>query len=799
MEENTADREASTADIDASRTGEASDVEGSVRKKGKHRRRSKKSSKDTAAKTDEATKAGENQGGSSQEPGPSDRSSSSKNETTEKSSGSRRRKKRSRGNSVSEQPPPAAAEEAQDRKEGDIAAKAPSSTPSVAKVEAPPAGPEETAPRQYAAETPQEKRQRYQIFNDLTKTVALIASLAIVIIIIILGPNGTIPSDHPTCTTEGCTLYAQRLLASLNASAAAPCYNFKEFVCDGWKRRNTYSVRQNMTVTALDALTELAHSAHVPLKGQTTAQKGLAFFRSCDAVLKKDRNELVTVKKMLAEAKIEWPRRPTQPDVLYTLFYSSIRLRWSPIFNIEIETTDTYATRVFMMPHEDFDIVARKYTSLKKAEATERRAYFDVLGDEFGASAADQTVVSFKEVDNSGQVMLEPLLDALAKERKPTAISTAWLYRPGADPSKARWQSVLASYGVKGNETVIYETETLPFVTEFFNLWARYGEAMIEVLVSWCTVQVAALYANQRLVANYYGTQDAALLRYGAFCLSKAYLIAGFSVFAPYVGEEVAQPDRRDVEDIALSVRRAFHARLMTWEHYEPERTVVGDWDSVSFVFRPFYGEDMGVSNVTRSYPDMGESLAENWRNAAVPLEIIRSDKAYAALKSLKLHILLDYDFLLLPFAAAFPYYHPNATRPMKYGGVGKEVALALSEAFLDTYARFDDAKKAIDSASICMTGAPDSRSNLEAIALQALFDAFNNASSDKDVRLPGLDDYTASQIFFIASCYAKCSGSSGDTDEDCNVAFRYVSAFADAFKCPPLTYMNPADPCHLF
>ncbi|KAL3229347.1 hypothetical protein MRX96_023658 [Rhipicephalus microplus] len=379
------------------------------------------------------------------------------------------------------------------------------------------------------------------------------------------------------------------------------------------------------------------------------------------------------------------------------------------------------------------------------------------------------------------------------------AISTAWLYRPGAEPSKARWQSVLASYGVKGHETVIYETETHPFVTEFFNLWARYGEAMMDVFVSWCTVQVAALYANQRLIVNYYGTPDAALYRYGAFCLSKAYLIAGFSVFLPYVGKEMTQPDRRDVEDIALSVRRAFLARLMTWGHYEPERIVVGDWDSVSFVFRPFDGEDAVVRNVTRSYPDMGESLAENWRNASVPLEVMRSDKSYVALKALKLHVSLDYDFLLLPFATEFPYYHSNAIRAMKYGGIGREVALALSEAFFDTYARFGDAKKAIDGVSICMTGAPDSRSNLEAVALQALFDAFNNATSAQDVRLPGLGDYTPSQIFFIASCYAKCSGSSGDADEDCNVALRYVRAFADAFKCPRLTYMNPTDTCHLF
>ncbi|KAL3229348.1 hypothetical protein MRX96_023659 [Rhipicephalus microplus] len=331
MEESTADRETSTADTEASR----SDVERSGQRKRKSHRRSKKSRKDAVVKADEAKKAGENQevsltdkilsssdkyvsdkNLSSSDKFLSDKDLSSKLESSEKSSGSRRRKKRSRNNSVSGKAPHAATEDAQDRKDGDTESKAPSSTASV--------------PPHAAAEDTQDRK------DGDTESKALSSTASVTVV---EAPRPPIPSDHATCTTDGCTLYAQKLLASLNTSAGGPCHNFKEFVCGGWKRRNSHSVRQNMTVAALDALAELAHTAHVPLKGQTSAQKGLAFFRSCEAVLKNDRNELATVKRMLAEAKIDWPRRPTHPDVLSTLFYSSIQLRWSPIFNIEIETT----------------------------------------------------------------------------------------------------------------------------------------------------------------------------------------------------------------------------------------------------------------------------------------------------------------------------------------------------------------------------------------------------------------------------------------------------------------------------
>ncbi|KAK8758557.1 hypothetical protein V5799_003811 [Amblyomma americanum] len=635
---------------------------------------------------------------------------------------------------------------------------------------------------------------------DAGKTIVLLAGLIAVLVVMHLGPHAPLEKAYVTCATDGCALYAHRLAESLNASAADPCQNFTLFVCDGWRRNNAYSVRQNLTVAALWALSQLAHRVHPPNKGQTAAQRGAAFYRSCDAVLRNDRDELPVVKKLLAEAKIDWPRRPEQPDVLHTLFYTSVRLRWSPFFNIEIDTTTSYATEVFLMPFEDFQLVERKYVSMEKSGVAERRRYFDILCDEFGASQADQTVVSFEEVEDVTQRMLVPLLESLPNERKAETISTAWLHRPGAQPSKARWQSALASYGVP-NETVIYETEVLPFVTQFFGLWERYGEAMTEILVSWCTVQVAALYANQRLISNYYGTRDAALFHQGAFCLSKAYLVAGFSVFDPEGSGHTGSYTGDKVANIAFFVRRSFLGRLEGWKHFEPQRAVVADWDSLSVVFSAADGHGAKVVTDNRSYPDMGDSLAENWRDAAVPLRVMRHDAAYVALKSSQYHVVLKHDIVLLPFATALPQYHPNATEAVNYAGLGKEVALALSQSFLDTYILFEPAKTAIETVSSCMGtlhGASLSN-NLEVLALGAVFDAYKNITGDEEIRLVGLEQYSASQIFFIASCYAKCAGTFSREFEDCNGALRHFEAFSHAFGCPRNSHMNSARRCHLF
>ncbi|XP_054926355.1 uncharacterized protein [Dermacentor andersoni] len=309
MEEKAADA-TNVLDAEASRSVDASRTQESSRGKRK-RRRSKKAHKqpgDSAAapgSLDKGTRGRDLREQSSVTP--TEKSSSSKLETTEKTTNKEETKERNRDNSAPVKKLQGAVEGTQNPGT-DRVAQAPSS---VGNAEAPQTKAVESAPRGDVSQTPEENRQRCRYFNDVKKTVALTAGLITVIFIIIIGPNGRKPGGYVTCDTDSCNLLAQRLRASLNASAAVPCYNFKEFVCNGWRRQNTYSVRQNMTLTALYALAGLANSVSVPTKGQTTAQKGAGFFRSCYAVLKNDKNGIAVVKKLLREAKVEWPRRPS--------------------------------------------------------------------------------------------------------------------------------------------------------------------------------------------------------------------------------------------------------------------------------------------------------------------------------------------------------------------------------------------------------------------------------------------------------------------------------------------------------
>ncbi|KAH9368085.1 hypothetical protein HPB48_002718 [Haemaphysalis longicornis] len=499
-------------------------------------------------------------------------------------------------------------------------------------------------------------------------TVGLIGSgILLWIFIVVVAWKEAKP--YTVCKTGGCTVFSTKLKASLNETVAHPCDNFTAFVCDGWTRSNKFSVRENLVVNALGTLSKVSRVVQTTAKTKTPADAALAFFRSCDAVLQGRADQLLTVKRLLAAANITWPRRPSAPDVLQTLLYSSVKLRWSPLFNIEIDTTVDYGTEILLMPFDDNRILRRKFKSLQRAAEGDRRAYFNFLRDKFGSTASGEGDATYEEVANVCEAVLVPLFEALHEQSTPEAINTSVLLQ--AKLTISRWESALALFNVT-EKPITYSTEALPYIEKFFALWRAYGENNMHLLVSWCTVQIAALYANRGLITNYYGSDESALVEHSAFCMSKAYLIGKFALFADYSSHVLNKDGRQDLENIAHTVRHAFHSRLQAWKHYEPVRTVVNDWDSIATVFNAF---DTGIEIAKKDsqiYFVLGDSLPDNWRKAAIPLKTMRSDKVFMAMKSLELHVVLYDDFVLLPFSAAFPLYNLDATASIKYGGIGK-------------------------------------------------------------------------------------------------------------------------------
>ncbi|KAH6936595.1 hypothetical protein HPB50_019780 [Hyalomma asiaticum] len=262
-------------------------------------------------------------------------------------------------------------------------------------------------------------------------------------------------------------------------------------------------------------------------------------------------------------------------------------------------------------------------------------------------------------------------------------------------------------------------------------LWENYREDRFHLFVSWCTVQVAALYANRDLILNYYDqVPDRARLYRQAFCVSKA-LFFSPSLIAKHNGHALRSKATAVAKEMVLSVRLAFSRRLFRWPHYDPNVTVVADWNSLDSAFREFeYDERKPGDGESDGVPDMTGSFLTNWQHSVL-LNITRevTQLSYAVR-----HLWLysspwgEHDFRLMPYTVSFPFFDAELPMSINLGGFGSEVVAALGSILFESYKAQGDA-----TVFSCLKRGPSGKEYPEeyvagTIGYRALLDAFRQA-----------------------------------------------------------------------
>ncbi|XP_077498731.1 membrane metallo-endopeptidase-like 1 [Amblyomma americanum] len=179
--------------------------------------------------------------------------------------------------------------------------------------------------------------------------------------------------------------------------------------------------------------------------------------------------------------------------------------------------------------------------------------------------------------------------------------------------------------------------------------------------------------------------------------------------------------------------------------------------------------------------------------------------------------------------ALAPPYYAIEGTDAMAYGGLGFMYAMqlartinALTVLLSDdmTQTPWNPASSAFDpgEGSTHNIGSPGralwelggcsanvtSGSNGTALfpllpALKIAHAAYlHSRSEDRDLRLRGLEEYSAEQVFFLTACHLTCWERNDHlrVSPECTEAMRNFEPFAKAFSCPAGSPMNPKQKC---
>ncbi|KAL3200825.1 hypothetical protein MRX96_013094 [Rhipicephalus microplus] len=357
--------------------------------------------------------------------------------------------------------------------------------------------------------------------------LTVVVFVAVVAVAIVKTSWYSVAPLSGACATHACLAYSRQILASLNESVN-PCKSFTRFVCDGWQKVRRSDVWDLQLSHVLDRLTASLKDIAVPRSGQNEEQRAAAVYRSCVSLLDGSRDELPAVLKALEDAGVVWPRPSMGADVLHTLLYSSMKLGWDVLLDFYVVANgsafELVATpgKLFLMPYE-------KYLRLNESE--ERVAYFEFLAQRLRRNGT--TTLAYNQV----QVLEDRAMATLPHHITSTVSAGSAQSFPDATDvglTEAKWMANLRKLDASLTEVTLVTTD-IRYVNSLLNLWRSNDSDSFHALVSWFTVQVAALFANRELIYNYYDDKyNMGPVYYGVFCASRAMFFSRQALFARY-------------------------------------------------------------------------------------------------------------------------------------------------------------------------------------------------------------------------------------------------------------------------
>ncbi|XP_077497807.1 endothelin-converting enzyme 1-like [Amblyomma americanum] len=602
-----------------------------------------------------------------------------------------------------------------------------------------------------------------------------------------------------TCKTHACLAYPTRLLASINESVDS-CQSFTHFVCDGWRHKNRHTVWNDQFISLLDKVSASLKSVDVPASGQDLEQRAAIMYRSCVDVLEGERDELPAVKNALVEAGIVWPKPSKGADVLYTLLCSSLKLGWDVLLDFDVAPD---GGGINVLSGKFLYFVVKRYRDF--ATGTDE-AYFGFLKERFHAEGEDTVTYQYTYAsdETAPSYLSNARYEAADEYNADVLLNVTQL-----GLTEVNWTATLLKLDIRINSSLTLTTTSPRYLERVLYLWWRYGADSFHTLISWCTVKVAALFANKDLIFNYYNRDyQTTQAHYRIFCVTRVMFFSGHTLFDKYYAEVLQGKALNLAKSVAQSVRAGFFQRLSKWTYFDEGINVVSNWSSSEIVFRNI--EHSGEEEILAAdhVPDLNISFVRNWQQSVH----VRKDAEFGHMLDIMQDLevsIVSYDkrgFELMPYALFFPLFDPQLPSSLNYGGLGAEVALALATLFLSAY--YATNASFVEPLTDCLKpGMSGSAGELgyyakEVIGYGALVDAYNAEEKALDSSsLFGLEKYSGLQLFFIALCYVNCYGGSENTNHEsiCTPALQHMPQFAKAINSTPGDPTNPSKQCKLF
>ncbi|XP_075731091.1 uncharacterized protein LOC142774551 isoform X2 [Rhipicephalus microplus] len=617
------------------------------------------------------------------------------------------------------------------------------------------------------------------------------------------------------CNSPTCALYGMRLSNSVNESSE-PCTDFYEFACGGWSHANAgASTRTVMGDAVLQQLaSKLRDLSATNGRTQAAVKKAAILYETCEAVVRRGKDELAQLLKILDDFNLRWPRESRNPKLLDTLIYLSAQKGYTPFFELRYEAS---SYQLFIDPVYQLKTVFEMRT--KQRNSGRYWSYYRVYCTVFGIESPLKSVFDELVALESATI---PDIDDAYLDDEPVARYFVSLDRMvsemGGFSIGEWWDATTRHVGLVRSVNVTHWQALKVLGT----LVASMGNASLYRCLEWWIVQDLGPWFHGDLAALEYGDVTHAYDRRPRQCLGLVERLMGVVAWAPIsTPGHVADDVTHVVHAVWKAARDSFGGGASNGKRamsvLAPEVPPAADFVTQGMIEK--------MASMYEHYPIMSEaSFAENFVSAMATRQLLRTrfhgDKIFYSSTYSTTAELVEVrsqkrKMVILPHSLSPPLYEYGIVASVKFAGIGSAAANAMFKnatssymsshrgvlpALLTDYVTCLRASHA-ESDKHVATRVLDQVSR--AFALESSWRAFRAeallGSGREDLRLENFDGYSAEKTFFVTWCHVLCSTKQPDAAKhSCNEAIKQSSDFAQVFRCNKADAMVRADNCRL-
>ncbi|XP_077542020.1 uncharacterized protein LOC144154792, partial [Haemaphysalis longicornis] len=518
--------------------------------------------------------------------------------------------------------------------------------------------------------------------------VALVAVIALSVVttaVLLLRRH-----DVPPCETHLCQYYA-RLLESTLSKVVHPCDDFHKYVCEGWERENSLSVRESMLNRFVEKVLTRARQSVAPETNQTAVQKAAAFYMSCESAYSGQANEFETAKEDLVKHGVFWPEIRNSSNLIQMLFSLSAVWNWGTIVEVQMIRNGHFT--IAPTPFYN-DTLQRRDDMLKNSQNSGRdfyREYFDKMVTEFRRKRSGE-VLSYEQLLALEKLVIPKILGPFMASNFTTIRNKSlgdMLNITGIVTSKVTWENSIHKYfNYTPGSPYVFTVINVEFFTSFFSLIDEVGEPEIAYYIGWVIAQPASLLSEAKLIRYYYMTDAKAREGQLRFCSGNTHRYIGLPFYAAYMRDQMS-PDK--IQDTSVLVHRLRKSLVQAVENsstpwnqlatalYTPNETAEAE-GSAFRLFSEAAEEPLNARYA--AFPDMGTSVFSNMERATKGRRQTSEStmmESFRIRHDARVYYLSDQGFVFLPIAFELPLYQKGAPYAVKYGALGGEIADALA------------------------------------------------------------------------------------------------------------------------